>query len=55
MDYKTMWETLRKEVERELECYKRGEMMSLHESVQCEIKCKEFLAMMDNIENEKLA
>lgn len=51
MDYKEMWETLRKEIEKDLEYHKSGVMQSMSESIQGEIKCEEFLAKMDRIEN----
>ena len=51
MDYKEMWETLRKEIEEDLEYHKSGVMQSVNESIQGEIKCEEFLAKMDRIKN----
>lgn len=51
MDYKEMWETLRKEIEKDLEYHKSGVMQSMSESIQGEIKCEEFLAKMNRIEN----
>ena len=51
MGYKEMWETLRKEIEKDLEYHKSGVMQSMSESIQGEIKCEEFLAKMNRIEN----
>ena len=51
MNYKKMWETLRKEIEKDLEYHKSGVMQSMSKSIQGEIKCEEFLAKMNRIEN----
>lgn len=53
MDYKEMWETLRKEIEKDLEYHKSGVMQSMSESIQGEIKCKEFLDKMKKIEEKQ--
>lgn len=53
MDYKTMWEELRKEINKDLEYHKSGIMQSISESTQGEIKCKEFLEKMIRIEKKQ--
>ena len=53
MDYKAMWEDLKKEINKDLEYHKRGAMQSISESTQGEIKCKEFLDKMKRIENRQ--
>ena len=53
MDYKTMWEELRKEINKDLEYHKSGIMQSINESTQGEIKCKEYLEKMIRIEKKQ--
>lgn len=52
MDYKTMWEELKKEINADLEYHKSGDMQSINESVQGEIKCREFIEKMEKIEEK---
>ena len=53
MDYKKMWENLKKEIVEDLEYHKRGDMQSISESIQGEIKCNQFLDKMRKIEKRQ--
>ena len=53
MDYKIMWEELKKQINEDLEYHKSGAMQSISESIQGEIKCKEILNMMKKIEERQ--
>lgn len=52
IDYKSMWLELKEQTNKDLECHKSGVMQSVSESIQGEIKCKEFIAKMEKIEEE---
>lgn len=49
-DYKTMWETLRKEVENAHAYYVDGRCCSLHESVQGQLQTEHMLRVMNSLE-----
>ena len=50
MNYKRMWERLKKEIELKREGHIRGDMQSMAESFQGEANCDEILKMMKDIE-----
>lgn len=52
MDYKDMWEQLKIKVEKDLKYHKSGIMQSIHESIDGEMKCEEFLKYMEEIESK---
>ena len=54
MDYKEMWEKLKKEIACQLELHKSGVMQSMAESIHGEAKCKEILTLMSQIEKDEM-
>ena len=51
MDYKAMWESLRDQLNEDLEFYKDGSQCSILESIEGEVHIKEVLRKMDTLEN----
>lgn len=45
-------EALKAELESDLKAYKSGMLMSMHESIQGEIRCDEFLTKINKVLNE---
>lgn len=52
MDYEQMWDSLKAEIEHDLEFHESGEMQSIGESIHGAEKCREILSYMMDIEEE---
>jgi hypothetical protein len=52
IDYKKMWETLKKRVKSDKECYAKGVMCSMAESSYGEEVCEDILKYMETIERK---
>jgi len=50
--YKQMWETLKSKVVANLNYYRKGEMMSITESINGEINWEQMQLLMKKIEND---
>lgn len=50
--FESMWYKLKNDIEGLLEYHKSGIMQSMSESVQGEVKCEEFLNLMNKLEKE---